>query len=157
MVREEALKGGMPTIELTTPAGETRSFAPAAVADEPGSFHTDFGKLPEGHYQAQIRATDKTTDNAFGRTAFDVRRFGEEELNLRARPDLMQRIAQDSGGAVITGDSSAELATRFAEQLNRTRPPRSARTTAWDKWWILTAIIGVWGLSWWLRRSAGLV
>ncbi|HET6248361.1 MAG TPA: hypothetical protein VFE47_11735 [Tepidisphaeraceae bacterium] len=157
LLREEATRGGLPTVELTNAAGEAKSFVPAAVADEPGGYHVDFGKLPEGHYQARVHSSDGAADNAFGRTAFDVRRFGEEELNLRARPDLMQRIAQGSGGAVLTNDSAGELAQRFAEHLARTRPPRSERTIAWDRWWILALIVVIWGFSWWLRRSAGLV
>ena len=156
LLREEAVKGPLPEIEMKAESGgEVRKFTPVAVADEPGSFHIDFGKLPEGRYQANVAGAAK--DDSFSRIVFDVRRFGEEELNLSARPDLMKRIADDSGGAVLSANESSELARAFTEHLNRIRPPRSQRTTAWDKWWILAAVIGVWGASWWLRRSGGLV
>ena len=156
LMREEAVKGQAPAIELRAESGGgIRKFTPVAVADEPGSFHVDFGKLPEGRYQAQVAGAAK--EDSFSRIVFDVRRQGEEELNISARPDLIKRIADDSGGAVLAGDAPAELARAFSEHLARIRPPRSQRTTAWDRWWILAAVIGVWGASWWLRRSGGLV
>ena len=156
LVREEAVKGQLPEVELTpSDGGPAKTFAPVATADEPGAFHVDFGKLPEGRYQAKIVGAGK--EDSFSRTVFDVRRFGEEELNLKARPDLMQRIADESGGAVLTGDPAGELASHFNEHLARIRPPRTQRTTAWDRWWILAIVIGVWGASWWMRRSGGLV
>lgn len=156
LLREESLKGTPPAVELTPESGgPAKEFAPAAVADEPGAFHVDFGKLPEGRYQVKIHGASAA--DSFSRTVFDVRRFGEEELNLSARPDLMRRIADESGGAVLASDPAGELAGRFAEHLARLRPPRTQRTTAWDRWWVLAAVLGVWGASWWLRRAAGLV
>jgi hypothetical protein len=156
LLREEAVKDQLPQIELTSPAGGApRNFSPAPTSDQPGVFHVDFGKLPEGRYGVRIVGAPST--DSFSRTVFDVQRFGEEELNLKARPDLMRRIAEDSGGAVLNADAAGELEARFAEHLLRIRPPRTQRTSAWDRAWVRAAIIGVWGASWWLRRSAGLV
>ncbi len=156
LLREEAAHGRLPDVELTPGSGgPSKTYAPAPLPDEPGAFHVDFGKLPEGRYQARVVGAGAA--DSFSHTVFDVQRFGEEELNLKARPDLMQRIADDSGGAVLGDDPAGELAARFSEHLARARPPRTRRTTAWDRAWILSAIIAVWGASWWLRRSAGLV
>ena len=83
--------------------------------------------------------------------------FGEEELNLEARPDLMARIAADSDGAVISASSADEIRAKFKEHFTRTRPPRVERSSAWDRWWVLLGVVGLWGLSWAVRRSGGLV
>jgi hypothetical protein len=156
LAREEAMRGGPPPVSLTDADGHVRQFVAAAVSDDPQAFHIDFGKLPEGHYLVRIAAGEAMQGNPFGRTAFDVRRFGQEELDIKARPDLMARIAHESGGAVLVGSSADDLARQFSEHLARARPPRSQRTTAWDRWWVLAGVIGVWGMSWWMRRSAGL-
>jgi hypothetical protein len=156
LLREEAVKGRPPSVELTNEAGgEAKAFVPSALADEPGAFHVDFGKLPEGRYRARIAGAGP--EDTFSRTVFDVRRFGEEELNLKARPDLMQRIAENSGGAVLSADPVEELAAKFSEHIARVRPPRIQRTTAWDRWYVLALVLIVWGTSWYLRRAGGLV
>ena len=56
--------------------------------------------------------------------AFDVRGFAEEQLDRAARPDLMARIAQESGGAVLATGSAAELITA-ARSGERSKPHRT--------------------------------
>ncbi|HEX4796680.1 MAG TPA: hypothetical protein VH370_23005 [Humisphaera sp.] len=156
LVREESLKGAPPAVMLTSESGGPEaSFAPVAVADEPGVFRANFGKLPEGRYR--VRVAGAGPEDPFSRTVFDVRRFGEEELDVKARPDLMQRIADDTGGAALGGDPVRELSSRFSEHLARAHPPRFERSSVWDRWWVLAIVLCAWTASWWLRRSGGLV
>jgi hypothetical protein len=156
LLREDVARGQPPMIELKPDAGGSpKTFAPVSLRDDPTAFNVDFGKLPEGHYEARI--VGAAAKDSFSKIMFDVRHKGEEELDVKAEPELMQRIADDSGGAVLGADVAGDVATGFAEHMARIRPPRSQRTTAWDKWWILAGIIGLWGASWWLRRSGGLI
>jgi hypothetical protein len=160
LVREEALKGKVPAVELRAVAkdgraGEARAVAPAPLGDQPGTYRASFGKLEEGRYAVQIAGAGG--QDAFTRTVFEVKALGEEQLNLRARPDLMARIAADSGGAVLATADGDEVAGKFKEHMARVRPPRYERTTAWDRWWVLLLVFGLWGASWAVRRMAGLV
>jgi hypothetical protein len=88
---------------------------------------------------------------------FDVRVLGQEQLDVQARPDLMARLAADSGGAVLGANPAEDVASKFKEHMARTRPPRYERTTAWDRPWVLLAVFAVWCLAWAVRRSGGLV
>ena len=115
----------------------------------------NFGVLPEGRYRASIVGAG--SEDSFSRTVFDVRALGEEELQLTARPELMQRIADESGGSVLGENPVGELLQRFSEHQARTHPPRSRQSSAWDRWWILAGILGIWTASWWIRRAGGLV
>ena len=115
-----------------------------------------FGKLPEGRYQVRVAGTPETSDPA-GRTVFDVRSSFEEQLDLRARPDLMARIAQESGGAVLEGARPSDLLDQFQQHRERSRPQRIHRLSAWDRWWVLLTVLGVWCAAWSLRRSGGLI
>jgi len=90
-------------------------------------------------------------------TAFDVRGNLTERLDVRAQPDVMARIAQQSGGAVLEADQPRLLAQQFQEHLSRTRPERTAQTMAWDRWWVLLGAFLIWGAAWGLRRRSGLV
>jgi hypothetical protein len=162
LVRDEAAaKGKAPMVELVSgggadgAGGEVKAFAAAPLGEEPGTFRVNFGKLPEGRYV--LRVAGAPAEEAFARTVFGVRTVGEEQLNLKPRADLMARLAADSGGKVLESGDGREIAEAFRAHMAALRPPRFERATAWDRWWVLVAVIALWGLSWALRRSAGLV
>jgi hypothetical protein len=155
LARTEVAKGDLPNVELLTDDGSSKSFLPAAMGDEPGVFRVNFGKLSTGRYQVRIAGAPE--DDASSRAAFDVRSVGEEQLNLEARPDLMARIAADSDGAVLESGTGAEIRAKFKEHSTRARPAQVERSPAWDRWWVLAAVLGLWTISWAVRRSGGLV
>ncbi len=90
-------------------------------------------------------------------TAFEVRQNTAERLDVRAQPAVMQMLARESGGAVLERVEPRLLATEFHEYLARTRPQRTARTMAWDRWWALSGALMIWAAAWSLRRRSGLV
>jgi hypothetical protein len=156
LLREDAARQRAPAVELHAEGGgRLRSVAPVPLGDEPGVFRVVFGTLPEGRYLARVAGTAE--GDTAGSTAFDVRNFTDEQLDLKARPDLMARIAHDSGGAVLEAGTPREMVARFREHLEGSRPPRVRRLSAWDRWWVLVGVIAVWGTAWAVRRSGGLV
>jgi hypothetical protein len=156
LLREETAAAKGPLIELRGGGlDKPRTVTPVPLGDEPGAYRVVFGPLPEGRYQARVAgagAEDTASD-----TAFDVRSLADEQLDLKARPDLMARIAQESGGAVLASGSADEIITLFREHLERGRTQRVRRLSAWDRWWVLLAVIGAWTAAWAVRRSGGLV
>jgi hypothetical protein len=58
---------------------------------------------------------------------------------------------------VIEGDPAIIVKQTFDAHQARTRPERVRRITAWDRWWVMGAILLVWGVAWGLRRSGGLI
>jgi hypothetical protein len=160
LARKEIAQGDLPAVELVSldaagGANETKSFVPAAMGDEPGAFRVNFGKLPAGRYQTRIAKSSE--DDASARAVFDVRSFGQEQLNLEARPDLLARIAADSDGALLMNNSGDEIAAKFREHFAKTHPARIERSPAWDRWWVIGAIVLMWGICWAVRRNGGLV
>lgn len=153
LVREETRQQELPQVELAGPDGSRESATPVPLGDEPGVYRVPFGRLAEGQYEARIAGRQ----DAGSMAAFDVRRSYAEQLDVRARPDLMARIAQESGGEVIDAGSPLGVAEQFREHLARSRPERVRRLTAWDHWWVLMGVFAVWGTAWGLRRSAGLI
>jgi hypothetical protein len=157
-----------------------RRFVPTVLRDEPGTYRVTFGKLPAGHYRARVVALDTPGTRSVGPSApglrpvgvsradgaagdpageamFDVVNSLDEQLDVKARPELMVRIAEQSGGVVLADASPGEIAGRFREHAAANRPPRVHRLTAWDRWWVMLSVFGVWGGAWALRRSGGLI
>jgi hypothetical protein len=132
-----------------------KPFAPVALKDEPDTFRVVFGKLPPGGYRA--RATGRSPGGIASETMFVVTNPIDEPLDLKARPELMARIAEASGGAVLGEAGPEEITARFQEHQALARTVNVRRTTAWDRWWVLAAVFAVWGTTWGLRRSGGLI
>jgi len=158
LVREGKDKASVPAVELVMIDGSTSgtTFMPAPIGSEAGVYRVNFGMLPEGKYQAKVRGAKN--DDPSSRILFEVRRYDQEEVDLQARPDLMQRIASDSGGGVLSAsDPVSDLTTQFKNNIARAHPPQIEHTSAWDQWWLLLAALGLWGVSWAVRRSGGLI
>jgi hypothetical protein len=143
-----------PRVELSG-AGSVKTFAPVAMPDEAGTYRVNFGRLADARYQAKVSGA--ATDDPAAIAVFDVKSFGQEQLDLRARPDLMSRLAVDSGGAVLGDDPAGEVLAKFTQHQTENRPSRVEREPAWDRWWVLLAIFAVWTTAWTVRRLGGLV
>jgi hypothetical protein len=146
-------------IELTDEnSGSKRNVAAIALRDEPGVYRVPFGALPIGSYRAAVAGGARETPNdATTTVAFDVRPRSAEQLDVRARPDLMQRISEETGGVVLPPDKWGSLAREFRAHQAKSRPERVERQLAWDRWWVLAGVFVVWSITWGLRRFSGLV
>lgn len=167
LMRNASENQGVPAVQLFGSGAEPMgTFTPIPLGDEPGVYRVPFGVLPEGSYRAAaarsagavpastaLGGMAKAGDSA----AFDVRAFSGEQLDVQSRPDVMTRIAKESGGAVLQATSADQLAEQFQQHLARSRPERVRRLTAWDRWWVLLGIVAAWGGAWGLRRASGLV
>jgi hypothetical protein len=148
--------GKPPIVELAGKTLETpKTVSCLPHGDYPGQYFVAMGKLPEGRYSLRVEGIDINDLSAVA--AFDVRGNMIERLDVRARPDVMKRIAQASGGEVLETADPHALDQQFKLHLGRTRPERMAQTMAWDRWWALLGAFAIWGTAWGLRRRSGLV
>src|SRR5262249_51733279 len=78
-----------------------------------------------------------------------------EKRELSADPELMRRVAEVSGGAVLHANAVArmpEVVRRWGASRQLAHRPQPI----WDRAWILAGLLGLLGLEWWLRRQDGL-
>ena len=137
LVRDEAKAGKAISVELAAEGQSPRLIAATPAGGEIGAFRVAFGKLPAGRYRARVAGADDSDSAAT--TWFDVRPDLAEQLNVRARPDLLAEIARRSGGAVIESTSAGQFAQQIDEHLRRMRP-RAHRNSfrpgiAGGSWW----------------------
>ena len=124
------------------------------VGDQPGVFQARFGRLPVGNYRATLKdalAADRSV------AAFEVRRSITESLDLNPRDDLLAAVARQSGGRVLQPTDGDEIAAIIEQQIIDGMPVETRRTPAWDRWWVLAGILGMWTAAWTLRRRSGLI
>lgn len=155
LVRESSDFGQTPQVRLQGGSGDPVIVKAIPSGEDLHQFRLDFGKLPEGHYTAKVEGT--RSDEVAGGTAFDVVGNLRERLDVAARPDLMQLLAEASGGTVIAGEDPASLLARFDQHQASTMPRRLQQTVAWDRWWVLAGLLILWGTTWAIRRRGGLV
>lgn len=158
LTRDESAKGKKLEVELTDEGnGSSTKIAAVPLGDEPGVYRVPFGALPVGKYRANVATGAAGAGNSSTTVAFDVRSISTEQLDVQAHPDLMARIAEQSGGAVLAAGGSESLSDQFREHLAKSRPEKVRRISAWDRWWVLVGAFVIWCAAWGLRRSAGLV
>lgn len=156
IMRKTIAQTEAPAVELFEEGRpEPRTIQPVPAGEGPGTFRVVFGELPEGRYRARIAGQPPGKSGV--ETAFDVRTLLEEQLDLRARPDLMARIASSTGGTELQSDSPKEIAATFTAHLDKGRPDRIKKTPAWDRWWVLVGAFSIWAVTWGIRRHSGLV
>jgi len=156
LVREDQLSGQSPQLELSSEAMKSpRAVSCVPQGTAPGHFYASLGRLPEGRYWLRVAGAPKEELSAT--TTFDVRGDLQEQLDVAARRDVLELVASQSGGAILEQADAPALAKKFDADLARNRPDRFARTTAWDRWWVLLGSLALWGTAWGVRRWSGLV
>ena len=68
-----------------------------------------------------------------------------ENAAVAATTGLLRRLTRE------------EIAGVIEKQITDGLPIETQQTPAWDRWWILAGIIGMWTATWTLRRRSGLV
>ncbi|MGA2557749.1 MAG: hypothetical protein ABSG04_15885, partial [Verrucomicrobiota bacterium] len=132
-------------------AGQSTEVEPRARGD---SFVAEAGPFAPGTYRVTLK-------NNVGKPAelaqtIEVVSASVENRELSADPETMRRLAEISGGAVVTAGDVG----RMAEVIRRWEARRQLthrEQPVWDRWWVWAALAGVLGAEWWLRRQEGLL
>ena len=155
LVRDTVSQSESPTVQLTHDGDEnvvTVTCEPAG--DQPGVYQARFGELAAGSYRATLVDADQSDRSV---TAFEVRQPITERLELSPRDDLLAAIAKQSGGQLLAADDASVIAETIHQQLIDDLPIETRRTPAWDRWWVLLGVLGLWTAAWTVRRQSGLV
>jgi hypothetical protein len=118
------------------------------------SFVAEAGPFPPGTYHVTLK-------NNVGRPAeisenIEVVSASVEKRELSADPELMRKLAEVSGGAVVNASDVARMPD-VVKRWEASRELSHHQQTVWDRWWVLSAMLGLLGIEWWLRRREGLL
>ena len=155
LVRDTVSQSEMPKVELLRDGKDSISIINCEPAgDQLGVYQARFGELPPGSYQAKLVDADPNDRSV---TGFEVRQPVTERLELSPRNDLLAAIAKQSGGELLQANDAEAIAETIQQQIIDGLPIETRRTPAWDRWWVLLGVLGLWTAAWTVRRQSGLV
>jgi len=144
-----------PVVELTQgEKGQPIALTVASAGREAGLFRVVAGPLEQGYYEVRLR---RQTAGPPAECVFQVQAPFEEQIDVAARPALMARLAEDSGGVDLTGKDLGQLRSAYMDYWLRTHPTETRHTSAWDKVWVMMIAVAIWSVAWVVRRRGGLI
>lgn len=126
-----------------------------ALTGEDGSSILGFGPLPPGMYV--LRATAHSGGEPVGAAEEPVvvEAADRELQNPFPRPEVLEALAQASGGRYVEiGRSLPEIELR---DTRRVEIDRTRRVPIWDRWPLFLLLLGLVSTEWWFRRRGGLL
>ncbi len=138
------------TVRWQAPSGEEGVLTLAETGGAWGAYRGQFTPEESGPYQLDVLVDGQ----AHGITAtLAVGASIQESIGDPARPEVLRRLAEATGGTALAPGASV------VDALQRLRPPETIviRREWWHHPLLLTFLIGGLGLYWWLRKRAGLI
>ncbi len=86
-----------------------------------------------------------------------VRAPPAEKDNLSADRAFLERLAGESGGGIIAEKELAKTVAQFETVPETGDVSKAIWTPLWDRWWVLCAMLGFFGVEWFVRRRNGLM
>jgi len=118
------------------------------------SFVAEAGPFEPGAYQVTLRNnTGKPSELSQN---LEVVSASIEKKELSADPELMRRLAELSGGAVVKAEDVSHM-PEIVRRWEAAREIAHRQHPLWDRWWLLAALLGLLGAEWWFRRKEGLL
>jgi hypothetical protein len=140
-----------PPVRITDPSGKTAETKLGKTQGGHADFIGSYKPREAGEYLASVARPGG--DPLL--IPFSVYPRSEEGVITAADPDLMRQIAAAGGGEALSTDQLAELPARLREAQSM-QVTRHDTRSAWDKGWVLGAVLGFLTVEWLLRRRWGL-
>jgi hypothetical protein len=127
------------------------------IADQPGVYAADLGKLAPGAYRLELQGPDAPTadDGAPVSAEFSVDpATSTERIELAADYALARGLAEQTGGVAVGPADAMRVSEALRPALLSLRDRRDY--AVWDSWPLLTAMVALAAAEWLLRRKVGL-
>lgn len=143
-----------PRITLTAPDGTQSQLNPESYSAGSTVYSATIFPEQEGDYEAVLH-------NNIGMPKEETVRFLVyndlmETRYVAADPDRMARIAEITGGAVLSVKEWAQLPDVLEDQA-LARQTESKPHDVWDTWTVLLALMAALAVEWFMRRRTGLL
>jgi len=142
------------TMTITEPGGLERETHVAAAPGEPGRYATGIRTDEAGLYRVHAEARHGATALGAADAVVLVGGVDQEMADPRQNTEVLRRLAEASGGALVAPDEAGDIASRLAARLADERPP--ATHDLWHTPWAFLLVVILVGTEWGLRRQWGM-
>jgi len=118
------------------------------------SFVAEAGPFAAGTYRVTLK--NNIGNPAELSQSIEVVSASVEKRELSADPEMMRKLAETSGGAVVAANDVARM-PEIVKRWEAARVLSHREQSLWDRGWILAAIFVLLVAEWWLRRREGLL
>lgn len=126
-----------------------------SLTGEDGVSILSFGPLPPGMYMLRAAAHSGGEPVGTAEEPVVVEAADRELQNPFPRPEVLEALAQASGGRYLQiGQSLPEIELR---DTRRVEIDRTRRVPIWDRWPFFVLLLGLVSVEWWFRRRGGLL
>jgi hypothetical protein len=142
------------SLKVAPPGGSPRDLQPSLTDAAAGRFTAAFRPEQGGVHRitAEVRRGGTVLGAAEG---FALVGGADDELaDPRLNEDVLRRVAEASGGRLLTAADLPSFSGLFADRAGRSGPP--AQRDLWHSVWSFAAIVFLLSLEWGLRRTWGL-
>lgn len=139
------------TIELRREDQVIETLTPTELLPESGRLAAEFTPTQPGAYEVKLRAGDLS----LGAGVLVLAPAESEMADTAPDLGLLTRIADSTGGAVISMDQALNLPERIA--ANRGQRDDTITRAIWCSPYVFCVIIGLLGLEWAIRKQLGLI
>ncbi len=112
------------------------------------------GPLVPGRYEFEARASIGEEVIGTSHGEFTVEQFSLEDSDVRGRPALLRKLAEDTGGLYLSPETIDRLPDSLPLEWKRT--VAVAEFELWNSPWLLVMFVGLVSAEWALRRLRGL-
>lgn len=147
---DDAIK---PRLSRISPDGRDSPVTLTPDPQRPGIWHGTLTPRAIGIHRLELRAADGDAAPLTTRLAVDER--STERLDPAARPDVLERIAMDTGGQCLAWNDTDTL-TEAIEDLRTARQADPRYRDDFARWPVFALIVGGLGFEWIARRRGGL-
>jgi hypothetical protein len=144
--------GAPPALVLYRGEELVQQIQPQARAGRTDRYEAVFSVAARGDYRVVARLGDESV-----RTALHVLPEPSELDEVSADPEALRRLAETSGGTVITAEELASTVAALQPRREEVEAGTSEWQSTWDRWWLLCLLAGLALAEWTIRRRNGLL
>ncbi len=141
--------------ELVLPGGARRAIRLSRDGEQMAGTLSDTQQ--PGEYAIEVTATRQGEPLGSTRSRFQIFTQDLELDNPAADPTAMSALAAMTGGEALKPEQLPELLERLKTYPEQMEVREQQRSELYDNPWVLTLLVTVWSVEWFLRKKWGLV
>jgi hypothetical protein len=150
----ETVANALITVHVTGPAGDIQEIRPSLTDAVAGRYTAKFTPAQSGVYRIDVRADQESSSLGSVETRVLVGGSDRELTDPRMNSEVLARLAERTGGAVVPVDALGELPGQLREHA--TVSATSVRLDLWNNIWVFLLLAFLPSVEWFLRRQWGM-